>query len=116
MSYAIQSRPASGAGHGAARRFAAGLRAALREVWRELVGAWRYGVARREFAQLDDSTLRDIGISRGEFDSYWAETHGQAEPTRARVNAALEAAAAGGFEANGRPHQSRGKPRWRSRR
>ena len=85
MSYAIQSRPAGRAGHGAAWRFAAGLRGALREMWCELAGAWRYGVARREFAQLDESTLRDIGVSRGEFDSYWAETHGRAEPTRMRV-------------------------------
>ena len=85
MSYAIQSRAAGRVGHGAARRFAAGLRGALREMWCELAGAWRYGVARREFAKLDESTLRDIGMSRGEFDSYWAETHGQAEPTRVRV-------------------------------
>jgi uncharacterized protein YjiS (DUF1127 family) len=85
MSYAIHSRPARRTGHGAAWRFATGLGGALREVWCELAGAWRYGVARREFAQLDEMTLRDIGMSRGEFDSYWAETQGQAEPTRVRV-------------------------------
>ena len=42
-------------------------------------------LSRREFDRLDDSTLRDLGISRSEFDSYWAETHGLAEPTRVRV-------------------------------
>ena len=54
-------------------------------ILRELAGAWRYAVARREFDRLDASTLRDLGMTRGEFDSYWAETHGLAEPTRVRV-------------------------------
>ncbi|HXD39245.1 MAG TPA: DUF1127 domain-containing protein [Ramlibacter sp.] len=85
MSYAIQTRPASRIGQRVAWRFIDGLRSALRGLLAEMAGAWRYGVARREFAQLDDSTLRDIGMSRSEFDSYWAETHGRAEPTRLRV-------------------------------
>jgi uncharacterized protein YjiS (DUF1127 family) len=54
-------------------------------ILRELAGAWRYAVARREFDSLDANTLRDLGMTRGEFDSYWAETHGLAEPTRVRV-------------------------------
>ena len=85
MSYAIQTRPAGRIGQRAAWRFIDGFRGAARALAAELVGAWRYGVARREFAKLDESTLRDIGMSRGEFDSYWAETHGRAEPTRMRV-------------------------------
>jgi uncharacterized protein YjiS (DUF1127 family) len=85
MSCAIQTRPASRIGQRAAWRFIDGLRGALRALLAELAGAWRYSVARREFAQLDEAALRDIGMSRSEFDSYWAETHGQAEPTRVRV-------------------------------
>jgi uncharacterized protein YjiS (DUF1127 family) len=57
----------------------------LQSVWHELAGAWRHAAARREFERVDDETLRDLGISRSEFDSYWAETHGEAEPTRRRV-------------------------------
>ena len=75
MSYAIQSRSAR----------ADGLRGTLRTMLGELAGAWRYAVARREFNRLDASTLRDLGMTRGEFDSYWAEAHGQAQQTRQRV-------------------------------
>ena len=64
---------------------AAGLRGALRAMLRDIAGAWRYAVARSEFNRVADSTLRDLGISRCEFDSYWAETHGLAEQTRVRV-------------------------------
>ena len=40
------------------------------------------------FRRLDDATLRDLGIVRGEFGSYWAETHDGATPrTRRRVRA-----------------------------
>jgi uncharacterized protein YjiS (DUF1127 family) len=84
MSYAAQSRRAAAAQPGAAR-FAVGLRSALRALVREIAGAWRYAIARREFNALDASTLRDLGMSRSEFDSYWAETHGMAEQTRVRV-------------------------------
>jgi uncharacterized protein YjiS (DUF1127 family) len=68
-----------------AARFAAELRSALRGLMGELAGAWRHAVARREFNRLDASTLRDLGLTRSEFESYWAETHGQAEQTRVRV-------------------------------
>ena len=57
----------------------------LRAVFRELGDSWRYAAARREFNALDDSTLRDLGLRRSEYDSYWAETHGWAEHTRKRV-------------------------------
>ena len=38
------------------------------------------------FARLDASALRDLGMSRSEFNSYWAESHGLAERTRMRVD------------------------------
>jgi uncharacterized protein YjiS (DUF1127 family) len=85
MSYVFHSGRATSASTGFARRLAARLHASLRALSRELAGAWSYAAARREFERLDDSTLRDLGISRSEFDSYWAETHGLAEPTRVRV-------------------------------
>jgi uncharacterized protein YjiS (DUF1127 family) len=84
MSYAVQSRRAAAAQPGLGA-FAIGLRSALRTWMRELAGAWRYAVARREFNQLDAGALRDLGISRSEFDSYWAESHGLAEQTRVRA-------------------------------
>jgi uncharacterized protein YjiS (DUF1127 family) len=87
MPYAIQDRPASVSAPAPApsRTFALGIRDALRATFRDLAGAWRYASARREFNRVDQDTLRDLGISRSEFDSYWAETHGMAEPTRVRV-------------------------------
>lgn len=85
MSYVFQS-PAAGAGApGFAQRFTMGLGSALRTTARQLAAGWRRAAARREFNRVDDNTLRDLGISRGEFDSYWAETEGLAEPTRLRV-------------------------------
>jgi uncharacterized protein YjiS (DUF1127 family) len=84
MSYAIQSRRITAVESGPAR-FAVEVRSALRGVVGELAGVWRHAVARREFNRLDASTLRDLGMSRSEFDSYWAETHGDAEQTRVRV-------------------------------
>lgn len=84
MSYAVQSRRAATA-QPRSVRFADGLHSTLRTFMRELAGAWRYAVARREFNRLDAGALRDLGMSRSEFDSYWAETHGLAEQTRLRV-------------------------------
>lgn len=83
MSYAAQSGPA--AAQAGPMRFAVGLRSALRAMLHELAGSWRYAVARRDFNRLDASTLRDLGISQSELDSFWAETHGLAELTRVRV-------------------------------
>ena len=84
MSCAIQSRGA-GAAQTGALRFAAGVRSALGALLHHLEGVWAYAAARSEFNRLDASTLRDLGISRSEFDSYWAETHGMADQTRVRV-------------------------------
>jgi uncharacterized protein YjiS (DUF1127 family) len=85
MSYAFESAASTATQPGIAERLSASLRSALRAIGHDLAGAWRYAIARREFNRLDESTLRDLGISRGEFDSYWAETEGLAEPTRLRV-------------------------------
>ena len=52
---------------------------------RRIRSAWRYACARREFAELDERTLRDLGMGSSEFASYWAECHGQAERTRLRT-------------------------------
>jgi uncharacterized protein YjiS (DUF1127 family) len=82
--YAVQSRRADTAERDRAR-FLADLRNVMRAVTRELAGAWRYALARREFNRLDANALRDLGMSRSEFDSYWAESHGTAEQTRVRV-------------------------------
>jgi hypothetical protein len=81
MSYVATSRPAA-AGPG---RIFDRVGSALRSMLEEFAGVWRYALARREFNRVDDSTLRDLGMCRSEFDSYWAETHGRAERTRVRV-------------------------------
>ena len=85
MSYVMHSDSASPAALAPMRRFAAGLRAAVRAMFHRAAGAWRHAAARREFHRLDDNALRDLGISRSEFDSYWAESHGLAERSRRRV-------------------------------
>lgn len=79
------SAPATLPGPARHRHPARELRRMLRALLHELAGAWRYAAARREFERVDDHTLRDLGITRGEFDSYWAETQGWVEPTRRRV-------------------------------
>jgi hypothetical protein len=58
----------------------------LRGLMRKFADRWRYASAQREFACLDATTVRDLGMSRSEFDSYWAESQGLAEQTRERVN------------------------------
>ncbi len=58
----------------------------------ELGGAWRLALARREFdAVVDAATLRDLGMSRSEHGSYWAESEARVEPTRLRVLLRLRA-------------------------
>jgi hypothetical protein len=58
----------------------------LRGLMRRFADRWHYAAARREFSSLDASTMRDLGMSSSEFDSYWAESHGLAEQTRVRLN------------------------------
>jgi uncharacterized protein YjiS (DUF1127 family) len=57
----------------------------VHEALRELAGAWRYGVARRQMAALDDHTLRDLGVHRSELGSYFVESQQWTEPTRKRI-------------------------------
>jgi len=42
---------------------------------------------RREFARLDAHALRDLGLARGEYDSYCAEAAGRVKATRRRLAA-----------------------------
>jgi hypothetical protein len=58
---------------------------ALREQLHELAGAWRHGLARRQMIDIDDRTLRDLGVHRSEIASYFAEASGDSAPTRRRV-------------------------------
>lgn len=63
----------------------------------ELLRKWTVAVKVRiqlrreieEFARLDKFTVQDLGMSRSEFNSYWAESHNLAELTRVRVNPAF---------------------------
>lgn len=91
MSHVIRAAAAKPRAGAAGRGLADRLRAVRRELLQEVAGIWRYAAARREFDRLDAQTLRDIGVSRAEFDSYWAEAHGLAEPTRVRVIRQLRA-------------------------
>lgn len=77
---------------GAMPAFAAPLRRAfhaLRAAWRRgaraIARRRRLAIARAEFAMLDDAALRDLGLRRAEFASYWAESEGLVEATRHRV-------------------------------
>ncbi|TFY98500.1 hypothetical protein [Ramlibacter rhizophilus] len=45
----------------------------------------RRAAARREFQALGADTLRDLALGPAEFDSCWAESHGEAAPTRRRI-------------------------------
>ncbi|WP_428415695.1 hypothetical protein [Methylibium sp.] len=59
-----------------------------------LAGDWRRSMAARwkKKDELDDATLRDLGISRSELPSYAAEAEQRAETTRRRVAAVAETA------------------------
>ena len=50
-------------------------------------------LAERQFARLDERTLRDIGASAYAFDSFWYEATGRLAPTR-RALASTKADAA----------------------
>ena len=62
---------------------------ALRDLVRGLARRWElqrdYARARFEFQRVDAATLRDVGMTRSEFGSFWAESRGLTEPTRVRV-------------------------------
>jgi len=61
----------------------------LAALWCGLAGAWRHAIARRHGVDvamdIDDKTLRDLGISRSELSSFRAEAEGRVERTRLRV-------------------------------
>jgi hypothetical protein len=84
----MQTRRLSGIDGGGARR-GPGWRRALVALGRDLAGAWRHALARRHDAgidrDIDDATLRDLGISRSELSSFRAEAEGRVERTRLRV-------------------------------
>ena len=70
----------------------AGVAGALRRIvagahWLKIAYAERRRRAREaaEFARLDDTTLRDLGITRDEYLSYAAEARGLAPSTRLRI-------------------------------
>jgi uncharacterized protein YjiS (DUF1127 family) len=68
--------------------FAAGL-AWLRHAWQQMrahrARRRRQALLHTALAQLNDATLRDIGLHRSEIDSFWAESEGLAPPTRQRL-------------------------------
>jgi len=57
----------------------------------------------RDFASLSDATLRDIGLTRGEFGSFRAEATGRAEITRLRVMLDVRGKACGAGAPDPRP-------------
>lgn len=72
-------------------------RAAFLDACRDLRDRWQQARQRvadqRALAQLDAATLRDLGMSRGEFGSYQAERERLIEATRQRVLNELRAGA-----------------------
>lgn len=62
--------------------------------WRAASEAWqlrrRQRAMERRLPALDEATLRDLGIARGELLSYWAESEGLVAATRERVLAQLD--------------------------
>ncbi len=63
--------------------------ARLADAWRRRAQAWRLQRRRRaqerRLPELDEATLRDLGLARGELLSYWAESERLVEATRLRV-------------------------------
>jgi uncharacterized protein YjiS (DUF1127 family) len=74
-------------------RLADALNAAFGAASRRLARARKRAAARRELAQLDTVTLRDIALARCEVDSAHAEAFGAAPRTRLRLITAGEAKA-----------------------
>jgi hypothetical protein len=66
-----------------------GWRRSLAALWCDLADARRHALARRHrddvAMDIDDKTLRDLGISRCELSSFRAEAEGRVERTRLRV-------------------------------
>jgi uncharacterized protein YjiS (DUF1127 family) len=66
----------------------------LRSVFAHMRRRWREAATRRALSELDEGTLRDIGMTRSEIGSVAAEAHHAVLPTRVRL--------VGGAEAEGR--------------
>jgi uncharacterized protein YjiS (DUF1127 family) len=79
MSTVLATRPAQDSTGGPRRPNA------LAALWRDIVGSWRYALARANEPRIDDATLRDLGMSRSEIASCEAEARGRVEATRLRV-------------------------------
>lgn len=60
----------------------------LTGAWQSAFGAWRerqrWRALERRLPDLDEATLRDLGIGRSELLSYWAESQQLVEATRLR--------------------------------
>ena len=63
----------------------ASARRLLRDVWAGWCERRLRSATRRALLQLDDRTLRDIGVVRAEVESLAAEAHGGVGATRARL-------------------------------
>lgn len=79
------------------------LRALLAAPARALAAWWRAAREREQFAALDARTLRDIGMSRSEYDSYMAEAQGRAELTRLNLPRSFGSRQAGPRAGTGSP-------------
>jgi uncharacterized protein YjiS (DUF1127 family) len=60
--------------------------------WHDLARAWRKARPRARREPLDEATLRDLGIGRGELESIGYEAAHPAEVTRLRIAQMLAAA------------------------
>jgi uncharacterized protein YjiS (DUF1127 family) len=67
----------------------------LKAAAQPLIDAQRRAVERRELQALDNATLYDIGLTRGELDSFLAEKSGRAERTRTRIARSIHVTNAG---------------------
>lgn len=79
MSHALAQSPRSMPRRGPTRP------GALAALWRDLIGSWRSAIARSREPELDEATLRDLGISRSELASFGAEADGRVQATRLRI-------------------------------
>jgi uncharacterized protein YjiS (DUF1127 family) len=64
---------------------------AVRERLDALAGTWRSAAERRQMADIDDRTLRDLGVHRSEIGSYFAEAVGESSLTRRRIADLIDA-------------------------
>lgn len=70
----------------ALKRLAARLLALAAAVQAGLCAVAGRAARRNELHELSDATLRDLGLTRSELDSCWAESEGMAEATRRRLH------------------------------